>query len=87
MPNGISRETYADLDLKSQNMVIYDMVKEIHKVIHEQPVACQARADSCDARIKTLETRKNRDTAFSGMMGFVGGFLAVATTWLRGTLK
>ena len=68
--NGISRETYEQMDQDSKLNVLFDYALESHKC------ACdvQGRIEKLE---KKVDRRKRFDTSVSAVTGVIGGFLAV----------
>ena len=67
--NGISRETYEEMEVGSKLNVLFDYVKQSHEC------ACNTET-KLDALEKKVDRRKNADTAKASFMGLMGGMLA-----------
>lgn len=75
--NGITRDTYRDLDTDSKLNVLFDYMHEIHDC------ACSTDQKFNDFE-KKYDNRKRFDTTIAGTSGFIGGFIAVLVKWIVG---
>jgi|WetSurMetagenome_2_1015567.scaffolds.fasta_scaffold103450_3 hypothetical protein len=80
----IERETYVNADAETYRGLTYDLFNGIHNKIDESCKTHLKHLTICDVRFSKLEKRKRFDTAISSITGFFGGFIAVATTWIKG---
>lgn len=79
----VERDTYISADPKTTKALTYDMLRNIRESIDEMNEAYSAHLGSCDSRFKVLENRRKKDTAIASGSGVIGGFIAVATTWIK----
>lgn len=77
MANGITRDTYRELDVNSKLNVLFDYAQKQHDK------SC-ATADQLEELSDRFERRKRVDTAVSGASGFIGGALMVFVKWVIG---
>jgi len=68
--NGISRETFMQMDTDSKLNVLFDFAVDAHQIAN---VANETTKELTE----TVRRRRKFDTAFSGAMGFLGGFIAM----------
>ena len=82
---GISKETFKRADPETKLDILFDYhrdtsqgIKNIEALLTQHPTDCEKRFSVLENRSEKLESRKIRDTAFSGGMGLLGGFLTMA---------
>ena len=85
MPNGteIEKSTFVNADEKTHRGLTYDMLKGIWDTQCEQISRCNARFQDIDDDIKVLKKRKIVDKSVAAGSGFVGGYLAMITVWIK----
>lgn len=77
MANGITRDTYARMDVESKLNVLFDYAIESHRC------AC-ANEEKIEELDKKFDHRKRMDTTISGGAGFIGGALMIFIKWVMG---
>lgn len=77
--NGITKETFLGYDTDSKLNTLFDY---IHDISEKQKAICThiINTKNHGDRIEKLEKRKRVDSAFSGVMGFFGGFISFMST-------
>jgi hypothetical protein len=75
MANGISRETFDGMGVKSQLGVLFDYMKDLHKC------ACENR-DKIDSLTRKFAQQKKFDTTVSASAGVAGGMVAMILKWV-----
>jgi hypothetical protein len=75
---GITKETFTRADIETQMGILYDYHRDTSEGIKDIQTLLQKHPSDCEKRFVALETRKIKDTAISGGMGLLGGFLTMA---------
>ncbi len=75
--NGISRETFVEMDQDSRLAVLYDFMRDLHG-------QAEAHCEKLDTLGKKFERRKKFDTTVSAGAGFVGGAVVMLFKGLFG---
>ena len=75
--DGISRDTFVEMDVNSKLNVLFDYAVLGHEY------ACTTR-EKLIVLEKKVSSRKRIDSTVAGMMGFVGGLVAVVAKWVMG---
>ena len=83
MSHGVKRDTYINADPDTTKALTYDMLDHIAGKVDEIKTIYEGHLGACDIRFKKLENKKKRDTAISAISGGIGGFLAIATKWVK----
>lgn len=86
MIQDIQKSTYIDANEETTKALTYDILYGIYKKLEELTSSYHSHLSMCDKRFKGLEDNKKKDTINSSMFGFLGGFVAVAATWLKDKL-
>lgn len=83
MKRGVSRDTYVNADQKTNRGLTFDMLDSIQASLEEMKNAHIEHMKVCNGRFKVIEGRRKKDTAIASGSGVIGGFLAVASTWIK----
>ncbi len=94
--HGIKKETYVNADEKTTKSMTFDLLEQLGKQMDETQEFHVEHLKGCGHRFKDIEDnaveaekkadkRAKRDTAAGVAFGFIGGYTAVATTWLKKT--
>ncbi len=83
MGHDIKKDTYIEADEPTTKALTYDLINGMYIKLEETAEFHARHLPVCEAKFKALDNRKRKDTAVSVASGFGGGFVAVATTWLK----
>jgi hypothetical protein len=80
MSHGIEKETFVNADEKTYRALTFDLLDKLYGTF-------EGHAEEIGDRLRTVENRKKKDTATASLFGFVGGFVAMATYYMRSWLS
>lgn len=86
MSHDVEKDTFINADEKTTKMLTYDMLKGIRESVERIVIVHDTHLEICRVRFDKIEKRKKTDRAISAGSGFLGGFAAVVTTWLKNLL-
>jgi len=72
--NGITRQTFDDMETHSKLGVLFDYLQETRE---NTEIICKKH----HKRISKLENRRKFDTVIAGSSGLFGGFIAMLARW------
>jgi pantothenate kinase type III len=83
MSNSVERSTYIESDAKTTKALTYDMLNGVYNKLEELTDNQSLQFSKCDARMKIIEKRKQKNTALAVSSGFVGGFTATVAYYIK----
>ncbi len=83
MGNGVSRETFDRMTVKSQLGTLFDLHIDTYKAVQALNVKCVGRQEACEAKLndkicaldKKMSMWKGAFFSVAAVFGLVGGFL------------
>ena len=82
--NGISRETFVEMDQASRDAVLFDLMKDVNGSLGIHCGKIETVDKKIDSLDKKVERRKKFDTTVSAGAGFVGGAVVMLFRGLFG---
>lgn len=86
MSHGVRKETYVEADEKTTKSLTFDILDHLGRRIDDMITCHVEQVKECKSKFDTIDKKKKKDTAVAVGSGFGGGFIAMASYYIKNWL-